>query len=314
MKPERIFDPSAILAENQGKVPKRCKSACRFESYYLLSYSRDCSISLEQSVSKNLDFPQSVTVVQSWLGSLSPKYNCTPERIYSLERFEIQIPLGDVKSCSSDAGRFAGPTTRGLRQGQGAIVRRLSPLLPKSEDDLLPPWRSARCNDDCIIPIVNAISRAEFDEFTTRFYEDTERTVRDRLPPSLSPSPPSPPLFLCLTVFLSLSLALSSPPGTLIYARRYLCQWIYIPIFIIRNIIARAFIALVEMPSPRRLSAVQPLSTSFFRLVPFSVGSAGPSAGRHARCDLLKLISVVILKRIFITRGKRAHGREARSR
>lgn len=105
-------------------------------------------------------------------------------------------------------------------------------------------------NDDCIISIVNAISRAEFDEFTTRFYEDTERMVRDRLPPPLC-------------VSLSFSLSLSSPPGTLIYVRRYLCQWIYISIFIIRNIIARAFIALVEMPSPRRL---QP-SSSFFPLV-----------------------------------------------
>lgn len=37
-------------------------------------------------------------------------------------------------------------------------------------------------------------------------------------------------------------------PPFLIYARRYLCQRIYILIFIIRNIIARAFIALVEKP------------------------------------------------------------------
>jgi len=94
-------------------------------------------------------------------------------------------------------------------------------------------------------------------------------------------------------LYLSLSLSLSSPPGTLIYVRRYLCQWIYISIFIIRNIIARAFIALVEMPSPRRL---QPSSSfhlflsarfsSFFRLDPF--------AGRHARCSISQeLVSVV---------------------
>ena len=44
-----------------------------------------------------------------------------------------------------------------------------------------------RASDDCIIPVVNAISRGEFDEFTTRFYEGTKRTdgrtFRDRPPP-----------------------------------------------------------------------------------------------------------------------------------
>lgn len=120
-----------------------------------------------------------------------------------------------------------------------------------------------------------------------RFYEDTERTVRDWLPPLFS----LPPLYL--------SLSLSSPPGTLIYARRYLCQWIYIPIFIIRNIIARAFIALVEMPSPRRLrpSGLFPLLSFYtFLFLPDrslrglsrSMRSPGPYISSH------------LLKRIFI--------------
>lgn len=43
-------------------------------------------------------------------------------------------------------------------------------------------------------------------------------------------------------------------PPFLIYARRYLCQRIYILIFIIRNIIARAFIALVEKPRTARFA------------------------------------------------------------
>lgn len=131
-------------------------------------------------------------------------------------------------------------------------------------------------NDDCIILIVNAISRAEFDEFTTRFCEDTERMVRDRLPPPLFPS---------------LSFSLSSPPGTLIYVRRYLCQWIYISIFIIRNIIARAFIALVEMPSPRR--AVQffppPSFRSFFVFFFPARSLRGPS--RSISQELVSVVS-----------------------
>lgn len=44
---------------------------------------------------------------------------------------------------------------------------------------------SIYASDDCIIPVVNAISRGEFDEFTTRFYEGYKtdgRTVRDQQP------------------------------------------------------------------------------------------------------------------------------------
>lgn len=98
-----------------------------------------------------------------------------------------------------------------------------------------------------------------------------------------------PPAFL----LLSFSFSLSLPPGTLIYARRYLCQWIYIPIFIIRNIIARAFIALVEMPSPRRL---RPASFQLFLSTPFfffparslrglsrSMRSPGPYISSHLK-------------------------------
>lgn len=116
--------------------------------------------------------------------------------------------------------------------------------------------------DDCIIPVVNAISRGEFDEFTTRFYEGTKRTEER---PPLWPRAPSP------------------PPPPLIYARRYLCQRIYIPIFIIRNIIARAFIALVEKPG-----------TPGFAVHRFSFSPLSPdclvrgACGRHARCDLSK--------------------------
>lgn len=48
----------------------------------------------------------------------------------------------------------------------------------------------------------------------------------------------------------------------MIYARRYLCQRIYIPIFIIRNIIARAFIALVEKPGTPGLAVFFSLFSS----------------------------------------------------
>lgn len=117
----------------------------------------------------------------------------------------------------------------------------------------------------------------------------------------------SPPHLLLTFLPPSLSFSLSSPPGTLIYAWRYLCQWIYIPIFIIRNIIARPFIALVEMPSPRRLqpsSLPPPPSFCSFLFLP----ARDPFAGCHARCDLLDLISVVILKRIFIEHQTRIEG------
>ena len=95
-----------------------------------------------------------------------------------------------------------------------------------------------RASDDCIIPVVNAISRGEFDEFTTRFYEGTKR----------------------MDGRFATGRPLAAPPF-LIYARRYLCQRIYIPIFIIRNIIARAFIALVEKPRTRPGNS--PVSPSF---------------------------------------------------
>ena len=47
-------------------------------------------------------------------------------------------------------------------------------------------------SDDCIIPVVNAISRGEFDEFTTRFYEGTKRTD-GRTDGRLAPVALSPP-------------------------------------------------------------------------------------------------------------------------
>lgn len=74
-------------------------------------------------------------------------------------------------------------------------------------------------------------------------------------------------------------------PPFLIYARRYLCQRIYILIFIIRNIIARAFIALVEKPRTARFaiqltrgSLARSFSPPFFLPVPppFAVPSRQP--------------------------------------
>lgn len=83
-------------------------------------------------------------------------------------------------------------------------------------------------------------------------------------------------------------------------------EWIYIPIFIIRNIIARAFIALVEIPSPRRDStasssfSTSPLrATFFFPSFPFSQALRGPSRALHA-ISRIPSISIVILSGIFI--------------
>lgn len=70
-------------------------------------------------------------------------------------------------------------------------------------------------------------------------------------------------------------------PPFLIYARRYLCQRIYILIFIIRNIIARAFIALVEKPRTARF-AIQLTRGSLARSFspPFFLSRLRPSTVR----------------------------------
>lgn len=95
------------------------------------------------------------------------------------------------------------------------------------------------------------------------------------------------------------------PSGaSLIYARRYLCQRIYIPIFIIRNIIARAFIALVEKPRTRATGSLSslraprppPLSRSSRRLsgsVCPRPGSRGACGRVTARCDLSERVASI---------------------
>lgn len=57
---------------------------------------------------------------------------------------------------------------------------------------------SIYASDDCIIPVVNAVSRGEFDEFTTRFYEGTKRM--DGRFATNSPSSRSAILDLCPTL------------------------------------------------------------------------------------------------------------------
>lgn len=171
-----------------------------------------------------------------------------------------------------------------MRVSLFVIFRRLSHERAKMWSPSTPRSQRARCNDDCIILIVNAISRAEFDEFTTRFYEDTERTFRGRRCPRFSPS-----------LYLSSSL-LSLSPSLCLQERWFMpdvtfAEWIYIPIFIIRNIIARAFIALVEIPSPRRDStasssfSTSPLRATFF-LSFLSFFSSPSRTVTRAPCDL----------------------------
>lgn len=83
-------------------------------------------------------------------------------------------------------------------------------------------------------------------------------------------------------------------PPSLIYARRYLCQRICIPIFIIRNIIARTFIALVEKlrcPARRALGSFFSLSPDcpvFPRFpVPAAAAAAFAAISRNAYAYLL---------------------------
>jgi len=141
-----------------------------------------------------------------------------------------------------------------------------------------------RSNDDCIIPIVNAISRAEFDEFTTRFYEDTERMVRDRLLP--------PCFLLCLSLSLfasrNVDLCLTLPLPMDLHPDIYYSQYYRARLYCVSR---NAFTS--------KTPVIQPLSFCSFLFLRFR---SDPFADCHARCDLLDLISVVILTRIFIER------------
>lgn len=161
----------------------------------------------------------------------------------------------------------------------------------EGRDDLLPAPANVRAaNDDCIILIVNAISRAEFDEFTTRFYEDTERTVRDRLPPPFS-------LALSLSLYLSLfasrnvDLCPTLPLPMDLHPDIYYSQYYRARLYCVSR---NAFTSKRLRPS----SLFPPLSFCSFLFPPRS----DPFASCHARCDLPGLISVVILRRIFIER------------
>ena len=74
--------------------------------------------------------------------------------------------------------------------------------------------------------------------------------------------------------------AATAAAGSLIYARRRLCQWIYIPIFIIRNIIAtRVYCVSGEYDVPAELSSsfVSYFSSSFPSYPPHPITILTPS-------------------------------------